>query len=139
MTIRVLIIDGSATAPIMVTRLEGRHGIEVVATARDSIQARELLRSLDVHVVALDVETEEIGGMDLLGKVMRLRPMPVIVVVDVEGAPAAVQALALGAIGHYAKFRDGDLGHDDGGRLAQLVREAARGAPRARGGPSSIG
>ena len=81
MTIRVLIIDDSATMrAILMSRLSKEGDISVIATASNAQEGRELIKQFDPDVVTLDVEMPGMNGLDFLEKIMKLRPTPVIVV-----------------------------------------------------------
>ena len=129
MTIRVLVIDDSATMRALLTaRLSAESDIEVVGAAADAAQGREAIKRLNPDVVTLDIEMPGMNGLDFLEKIMQLRPTPVIIVSGStsEGAANTARALALGAVDCYAKSEHGGgLAHDDGGKLANLVREAS--------------
>ena len=130
MTIRVLIIDDSATMrAILMSRLSGEADISVIGTAANAQEGRELIKRFNPDVVTLDVEMPGMNGLDFLEKIMALRPTPVIVISGStqEGSDVTARALALGAVDCYAKSdRSGGLPLDDNGRLANLVREAAQ-------------
>lgn len=99
--IRVLVVDDSSTMRQLVTRaLEADPQIEVIGAARSALEARELIKQLNPDVMTLDVEMPEMDGISFLEKVMRLRPMPVVMVstLTAQGTETAVAALALGAI-----------------------------------------
>jgi two-component system, chemotaxis family, protein-glutamate methylesterase/glutaminase len=127
--IRVLIVDDSALMRALVRRkLEVEHDIEVVATAPNAAEARQLIKSHHPDVVTLDIEMPGMDGLAFLEKIMTLRPMPVIIISGSThaGAAATARALQLGAVGCYAKATAvRSLADDDGGELAALVREAA--------------
>lgn len=129
MAIRVLIVDDSATMrKLLQMRLASESDIEVVGAARDAQEARALMKSLNPDVVTLDIEMPGMDGLSFLQKIMELRPTPVIIVSGSTqaGAKITAQALQLGAISCYAKSEThGSLPDNDGGRLADLVREAA--------------
>jgi len=130
MTIRVLIIDDSATMrAILMSRLAEEPDISVIATASDAAEGRELIKLFDPDVVTLDIEMPGMSGLDFLEKIMTLRPTPVIVASGAaqQGSEATARALALGAVDCYAKG-DGASGMllDDCGRLAGMIRRAAR-------------
>ena len=79
--VRVLIIDDSAYArQIMTEILSADPGIEVIGCAGDAHVAREMIRRLNPDVLTLDVEMPRMDGLDFLEKLMRLRPMPVVMV-----------------------------------------------------------
>jgi len=128
--IRLVIVDDSPTMrAILQARFEREDDITVVGAAADAQQGRQMIRELNPDVVTLDVEMPGMNGLDFLEKIMQLRPTPVIVVSGStqEGAEATARALALGAVGCYAKNdRGGSLAIDDSGRLADLIRDAAK-------------
>ena len=79
--IRVLCVDDSALVRRILTEvLSGVRGIEVVGTASDAYVAREKIKQLNPDVLTLDVEMPKMDGVTFLRNLMRLRPMPVIMV-----------------------------------------------------------
>lgn len=100
-TIKVLVVDDSPTMRQLVTRvLDDDPEIEVVGSAKSAQQARELIKLLTPDVMTLDVEMPEMDGLSFLEKVMRLRPMPVVMVstLTAKGTDTTISALALGAV-----------------------------------------
>jgi two-component system chemotaxis response regulator CheB len=75
-------------------------GIEVVAAASSALEARTLIKELNPDVMTLDVEMPEMDGLSFLERVMRLRPMPVVMVstLTAQGTETAVEALSIGAV-----------------------------------------
>lgn len=128
--IRVVIVDNSPTMrAILQARFEREDDITVIGAAANAQEGRQIIRELNPDVVTLDVEMPGMNGLDFLEKIMQLRPTPVIVVSGStqEGAEATARALALGAVGCYAKNdRGGSLAIDDNGRLADQIRDAAK-------------
>lgn len=129
MSVRVLIIDDSPTMrAILMSRLREQSDIEVVGAASNAAEGRELIKKLDPDVVTLDIEMPGMNGLDFLEKIMTLRPTPVIIVSGAtqEGNEVTARALALGAVNCYSKYDpSGKLALQDGGELAQLIRDAA--------------
>lgn len=129
MAIRVLIVDDSALMrKLLQLRLSSEPDIEVVGCACDAQEARSLMKVLNPDVVTLDIEMPGMDGLSFLAKIMELRPTPVIVVSGSTqaGNNTTAHALQLGAVSCYAKSdRYGSLPDNDGGKLAELVREAA--------------
>jgi two-component system chemotaxis response regulator CheB len=85
----------------LVTRvLSDDPEIDVVGSAKSALQARELVKLLDPDVMTLDVEMPEMDGLSFLERVMRLRPMPVVMVssMTARGTDTTIAALALGAV-----------------------------------------
>jgi two-component system, chemotaxis family, protein-glutamate methylesterase/glutaminase len=104
--IKVLIIDDSAFIRQLLTRiLEADKGIEVVGAAPNPLVAREMIKKYNPDVLTLDVEMPEMDGISFLDKVMRLRPMPVVMISSLteKGAEITLQALSLGAVDFVAK------------------------------------
>ncbi|ANP46768.1 protein-glutamate methylesterase/protein-glutamine glutaminase [Candidatus Viadribacter manganicus] len=119
--VRVLIVDDSPTIRSMISNLLGRDPeIEVVGWAADPIDAREAIKQLNPDVITLDVEMPRMNGIEFLERLMRLRPMPVLMLSTLTQAGAAVSlhALELGAIDC--------IGKPDFEGLAEKVKAAAR-------------
>jgi two-component system chemotaxis response regulator CheB len=107
--IHVLIVDDSAVVrQILREILSSDEGIEVVGTAADPYVAREKIKKLCPDVLTLDVEMPKMDGISFLRNLMRLRPMPVIMVSSLteEGADIALEALGLGAIDYVSKPKE---------------------------------
>jgi two-component system, chemotaxis family, protein-glutamate methylesterase/glutaminase len=131
MSTRVLIVDDSATMRALLSRLLGSEpDIEVIGAAENAFQARTMIREMNPDVITLDVEMPGMSGIEFLERIMRLRPMPVIIVSGVTraGCETSVRALELGAVDVYAKPDGGamNLLEHDGGKLADMVRAAAK-------------
>lgn len=104
--IRVLVVDDSALIRQMLTEiLNSRDDIEVVGTAEDPLIAREKIKQLSPDVLTLDIEMPKMTGIQFLQNLMRLRPMPVVMVSTLteRGAPETLEALELGAIDYICK------------------------------------
>lgn len=128
--IRVLVVDDSALVRALMSELLGDDpGIEVVGTASDPYLAREKIKQLAPDVLTLDVEMPRMDGLTFLGNLMRLRPMPVLMVSSLTeaGASVTLDALALGAVDFIAKPKidvaRGLAGY--GPMLVEKVKQAA--------------
>lgn len=124
--IKVLVVDDSSTMRMLVARaLEADPGIEVVGAAKSAQEARDLIKQLNPDVMTLDVEMPEMDGLSFLERVMRLRPMPVVMVstLTAQGTETAVEALALGAVDCVVKPSPANPRSFD--ELAAKVRVAA--------------
>lgn len=103
---RVLIVDDSALVRRLLSEIvAAADGLEVAGTARDPYDAREKIKALNPDVLTLDVEMPRMDGVTFLSNLMRLRPMPVVMVSSLTGAGADVTlaALELGAVDFVTK------------------------------------
>jgi two-component system, chemotaxis family, protein-glutamate methylesterase/glutaminase len=104
--VRVLVIDDSALIRKLLTEiLDGDPQIEVVGTAPDPYVARERIKALRPDVLTLDVEMPRMDGITFLGNLMRLHPLPVVMISSLteRGAEITFQALELGAVDFVSK------------------------------------
>jgi len=104
--IKLLIVDDSALIRQMLTQIFNEcEAIEVVGTAGDPIIAREKIKALNPDVLTLDVEMPRMDGLTFLRNLMRLRPMPVVMISTLteKGAEVTLEALQLGAVDFIAK------------------------------------
>lgn len=104
--IKVLIVDDSALVRQLMTEILSKDpGIEVVGAAQDPYDAREKIKKLNPDVLTLDVEMPKMDGITFLSNLMRLRPMPVVMVSTLTeaGADTTLQAMDLGAIDFISK------------------------------------
>ncbi|MDH5189890.1 MAG: chemotaxis response regulator protein-glutamate methylesterase [Gammaproteobacteria bacterium] len=111
--IKVLIVDDSSLVRKMLTEiLSSDRDIEVVGSAADPYMAREKIKTLNPDVLTLDVEMPRMDGLTFLSNLMRLRPMPVVMVSSLteKGADVTLDALDLGAIDFVSKPKV-DLAH----------------------------
>ena len=107
--IKVLIVDDSQLIRDILTSILSRDArIEVVGTAEDPYDARQKIKELNPDVLTLDVEMPKMNGVAFLKNLMRLRPMPVVMISTLtsEGSQITMQALELGAIDFVAKPTD---------------------------------
>lgn len=105
-TIKVLVVDDSALIREMLSEiLNSDPAIEVIGTARDPYDAREKIKSLNPDVLTLDVEMPKMDGVTFLRNLMRLRPMPVVMISSLteQGADVTLQALEMGAVDFVSK------------------------------------
>lgn len=128
--IRVVVVDDSALVRSLVSEIINRQpDMECVGAANDPLIAREMIRDLNPDVITLDVEMPKMDGLDFLARLMRLRPMPVVMLSTLteRGAEVTMRALELGAIDFVAKPR---LGLAEGlrelsGQIVEKIRIAS--------------
>jgi two-component system, chemotaxis family, protein-glutamate methylesterase/glutaminase len=124
--VKVLVVDDSSTMRgLIATALTRDPEIEVVGQAADPLQARQAIKALNPDVVTLDVEMPNMNGIEFLEKIMRLRPMPVVMISTLtgRGAEETLQALEIGAVDCVEKPRPGnDHNFED---LPEKIKTAA--------------
>ncbi|QFS61023.1 chemotaxis-specific protein-glutamate methyltransferase CheB [Pantoea dispersa] len=135
--ITVMCVDDSALMRQLMTEIINSHpDMEMVATAPDPLVARDLIKQYNPQVLTLDVEMPRMDGLDFLEKLMRLRPMPVVMVSSLtgKGSEVTLRALELGAVDFVTKpqlgIREGMLAYSQ--MIADKIRAAARAKLHAR-------
>lgn len=106
MKIKVLIVDDSALIRgVMKEIINSQPDMEVVGVAPDPLVARDLIKQTNPDVLTLDVEMPKMDGLDFLERLMRLRPMPVVMVSSLteRGSEVTMRALELGAVDFVTK------------------------------------
>src|SRR5688572_8197269 len=141
--IRVLVVDDSALVrQILMEVLNGAPDVEVVGTASDPFMARDRIKELNPDVLTLDVEMPRMDGLTFLANLMRLRPMPVVMVSSLteQGADTTLRALELGAIDFVSKPKIDLAGTlaDFGDEILAKIRVAAGARVMARSSPVSV-
>ncbi len=131
MPVRVLIVEDSPVMQRLLADLIGRGpDLQVAGIASDPYEARELVKSLRPDVMTLDVEMPRMDGLTFLERLMRLHPMPVVMVSSQteRDAEASLRALELGAIDVIAKPRGADAHAlaEFATSIAERLRAAAR-------------
>ena len=104
--LKVLIVDDSALVRRILTELlSADPEVEVVGTASDAYMARDKIKALNPDVITLDVEMPKMDGVTFLRNLMRLRPMPVVMVSSLteHGAEITLDALSVGAVDYLPK------------------------------------
>jgi len=132
-TIKVLVIDDSALIRSVMREIINSHpDMEVVGLAPDPLVARDMIKSLNPDVLTLDIEMPRMNGLEFLEKLMRLRPMPVVMVSTLteKGSEITLRALELGAVDFIEKPKIGV--HDSLNELSAEIGEKIRIAAMAR-------
>ena len=127
--IKVLIIDDSALIrSILKEVINSYPDMVAIGATANPLQARDMIKTLNPDVLTLDVEMPEMDGLTFLEKLMRLRPIPVLMISSLteRGSEAALRALELGAVDFLAKPK---LGISEGMReysddIAEKIRAA---------------
>jgi two-component system chemotaxis response regulator CheB len=124
---RVLVVDDSATMRGLISAvLNSDPDVDVVGQASDAMEARSAIKELNPDVLTLDIEMPNMNGLEFLEKIMKLRPMPVIMVSSLthRGAEATIAALEIGAFDCIGKPVPGDTRPFQ--ELIEKVKAAAR-------------
>jgi two-component system, chemotaxis family, protein-glutamate methylesterase/glutaminase len=133
MKIKVLIVDDSALIRSVMSEIIGSQSdMEVVGVAPDPIVARDLIKLTNPDVLTLDVEMPKMDGLDFLEKLMRLRPMPVVMISSLteRGSEITMRALELGAVDFVTKPK---LSIQSGMRdYAEMIADKIRTASKAQ-------
>lgn len=132
MKTRVLVVDDSALMRGLLTEMiNSAPDMQVVGAAPDAPSAREMIKVLNPDVLTLDVQMPKMDGLEFLERLMRLRPMPVVMVsaYTEAGSNSTLKALELGAVDFIGKPRaDGMKSMEDyAEELVDKIR-AAKGA-----------
>ena len=126
MTIKVLVVDDSRLVrEILIEIIDSHPDMRVVGVAADPYEARSLITQLDPDVLTLDVEMPRMSGLEFLQKLMRARPMPVVMIsaYTEQGSEVTLRALELGAVDFVAKPRlNALIGEDYRGAVAEKIR-----------------
>ncbi|WP_076591028.1 protein-glutamate methylesterase/protein-glutamine glutaminase [Herminiimonas arsenitoxidans] len=137
MKIKVLIVDDSALIrSVMKEIINSQPDMEVVGVAPDPIIARDLIKQTNPDVLTLDVEMPRMDGLDFLEKLMRLRPMPVVMVSSLteRGSEITLRALELGAVDFVTKpkmsIQSGMLEYTE--MIADKIRAASKARIKSR-------
>ncbi|MDQ1213507.1 protein-glutamate methylesterase/protein-glutamine glutaminase [Pantoea anthophila] len=139
--IKVLCVDDSALIRnIMTSIVNQQPDMEMVATALDPIIARDLIKKHNPDVLTLDVEMPRMDGLDFLERLMRLRPMPVIMISSLtsKGSDITLSALESGAVDFVTKpqmgLQDGMMHYSE--LIAEKIRTAAKAHIRRSSSPT---
>ncbi|MDP5240290.1 chemotaxis response regulator protein-glutamate methylesterase [Uliginosibacterium sp. 31-16] len=130
MTTRVLVVDDSALMrAVLVEVINAAPDLHVAGTACNALEAREFIKTLNPDVMTLDVDMPHMDGLEFLAQVMRLRPMPVVMVSGLteKDSETTLRALELGAVDFVSKPRTDPVGniHAYADQICEKIRAAA--------------
>ena len=129
--ITVVVVDDSALVRSLLTEIINQQpDMTCIGTANDPLAAREMIREKNPDVITLDVEMPKMDGLEFLSRLMRLRPMPVVMVSTLteQGADTTLRALEMGAVDFVAKPRIGVSAglRELGAEIVEKIRIASR-------------
>jgi len=126
--IKVLIVDDSRMIRDVLSDILKEHDdIEVVGAAADAFQARDMIKDLEPDVITLDIEMPKMNGLEFLDKLMRAKPMPVVMIsaATEKGSEVTFRALELGAVDFVTKPKLNESTPEDyGDQIAEKIRAA---------------
>ena len=129
---KVLIVDDSELIRQVLTEIIGQApDLKVVGVASDPYDARDKIKELKPDVLTLDVEMPKMDGISFLKNLMRLRPMPVVMIstLTAAGAPVTLDALEIGAVDYVCKPQGGAWG--ELAQYASVIQDKVRAAASA--------
>lgn len=130
--IKVLIVDDSRMIRDVLTEIiNDQDDMIVVGAAADAFEARDMIKSLKPDVITLDIEMPKMNGLEFLDKLMRAKPMPVVMIsaATERGSEVTFRALELGAVDFVTKPKLNEQAPDDYG---QMIADKVRAAKSAR-------
>jgi len=130
--IKVLIVDDSRMIREVLTEIvNDQPDMIVVGAAADAFEARDMIKSLSPDVITLDIEMPKMNGLEFLDKLMRAKPMPVVMIsaATERGSEVTFRALELGAVDFVTKPKLNEQAPDD---YSQQIAEKIRAAKSAR-------
>lgn len=130
MAIRVLIVDDSAfMRQVILKMLQEDPELNIVATAKDGLDALAKIEAYQPDVLTLDVDMPNMNGLECLAKIMERFPRPVIMVssLTIEGAEPTMKAMELGAVDFVTKpsINDSQLLESVKDEMIQKIKVAA--------------
>ena len=122
-TVRVMLVDDSLVVRSILERIvDQRPGLQICASVASAHDALEYLAREPVDVVVLDIEMPGMNGIDALPHILERAEKARVLILSsncVEGGPAAIDALALGASDTLAKPGRGSFS----GRFADVLTD----------------
>ncbi|MBO9697928.1 MAG: chemotaxis-specific protein-glutamate methyltransferase CheB [Sphingopyxis sp.] len=122
-TVRVMLVDDSLVVRSILERIvDQRPGLKICASVASAHDALDYLAREPVDVVVLDIEMPGMNGIDALPHILERAEKARVLILSsncVEGGPAAIDALALGASDTLAKPGRGSFS----GRFAEVLTE----------------
>ncbi|NBD22449.1 protein-glutamate methylesterase/protein-glutamine glutaminase [Paenibacillus glycinis] len=105
-TSRVLVVDDSAfMRKIICDLIAGDSQFTIIGTAKDGREAIEAVREHKPDVVTMDLEMPEMNGLEAVERIMRIYPVPIIMMSSIsdDGTRETIKALQNGAFDFIRK------------------------------------
>jgi AmiR/NasT family two-component response regulator len=107
---RILVAEDETIIRLDLRDLLERSGFEVVAEARDGIEAVELARSAQPDLAIMDVKMPRLDGIEAARKILEERPIPIVMLTAFGQDELVARAIEAGIFGYLVKpFREQDL------------------------------
>jgi two-component system, chemotaxis family, protein-glutamate methylesterase/glutaminase len=123
---RVLIVDDSALSREVLRRtLELDSHLTVVGEAKTGEEAVALVRSLQPHLITMDLNMPGMGGLKAIEVLMRERPTPIVVISErssTSGVDLNYEALSRGALELVPKSAVFGAGDEEVRRFVERLR-----------------
>lgn len=104
--VKVLVVEDSALMRRIIGDIIRDHNeLDLLATARDGLDALNKIKSYKPDVVTMDLEMPRLGGLETLKRIMTETPLPVIIISSHTsvGSESTLKALDAGAVDFIAK------------------------------------
>ncbi|GAB7528081.1 Hpt domain-containing protein [Pseudomonas sp. 3A(2025)] len=103
--LRVMVVDDSVTVRKVTGRLLERHGMQVV-TAKDGVDAMNLLEDYTPDILLLDIEMPRMDGFEVASRIRQheqLKDLPIIMITSRSGQKHRDRAMAIGVNDYLSK------------------------------------
>ena len=107
---KVLVAEDETIIRLDLVEMLARAGLEVVAEARDGVEAVELARAERPDLAVLDVKMPRLDGIEAARRILDERPIPIVMLTAYGQDELVSRAVEAGVFGYLVKpFRVVDL------------------------------
>src|SRR5438067_3837163 len=107
---RILVAEDETIIRLDLVEMLARAGLEVVAEARDGVEAVELARTQRPDVAIMDVKMPKLDGIEAARRILDERPIPIVMLTAYGHDELVGRAVEAGVFGYLVKpFREQDL------------------------------
>ncbi|NQZ33346.1 MAG: chemotaxis response regulator protein-glutamate methylesterase [Oceanospirillaceae bacterium] len=103
--IKVLVVEDSLIMRKILSKIFAATSLFSVQCAADPYEARQVIKQFEPDVITLDIEMPRMDGVTFLRNLMKLNPLPVVMLSTLtqKGAEATLIAMEMGAIDFIGK------------------------------------